>query len=180
MHLMYLRGISGNLAPLIILAAAISLSVAQPPPSAVAEILKVPQTLNKRNRPVSIGGMTLRGSTSLALILPIQIAASQFESLYANLYQRAVLGLYNNYLGTNSFTLQHGTFEISFVASSGGDMSIEEQQAMMIPWTFVGDFAVMMGVMSQRGFTGCYDHGYWNDMGTFGIYVGLRVLAPSL
>lgn len=52
----------------------------------------------------------------------------------------------------------------------------EEQGAMMIPWEFVGDFAIMMRGMSARGFTGCYDQGYWNEMGTFGIYVGLRVL----
>ena len=175
-HLMYLRSILGNLAPLIILAASISVSTSHYLPGPLAGILQAPQKLNKRTNPVTISGMTLRGSRALALILPIQIAASQFESLYAHLYQQAISGLYQNYLGSSSFTLQYSTFEISFVASSGdSDESVEQQQAMVIPWEFVRDFATVMGVITQRGYTGCYDQGYWNEMGTFGIYVGLRV-----
>ena len=176
-HPMYLRGILGKLAPLIILAASISVSTSHYLPGPLAGILQAPQKLNKRTNPVTISGMTLRGSRALALILPIQIAASQFESLYAHLYQKAISELYENYLGSSSFTLQYSTFEISFVASSGdnNDESVEQQQAMVIPWEFVRDFATVMGVITQRGYTGCYDQGYWNEMGTFGIYVGLRV-----
>ena len=72
--------------------------------------------------------------------------------------------------------MQYSAFEISFIASSGdGDESVERQQAMIIPWEFVRDFATVMGLTAQRGYTGCYDQGYWNEMGTFGIYVGLRI-----
>lgn len=178
---MYLRGITLHPAPLIILLCAISLSVAHPVPSPVANKPNAPLPLHKRTNAVTISGMTLRGSTPLALILPIRLAASQFESLYANLYQRAVWGLSNNYVGCSSFTLHDGAFEISFVASSGADgVSVEEQAAMMIPWGFVRDFATVMGVMSRRGFTGCYDQGYWDEMGEFGIYVGLRILGPGI
>ena len=47
-----------------------------------------------------------------------------------------------------------------------------------MPWEFVRAFAVMMRDMALRGFTGCYDQGYWNEARDFGVYVGLRVLAP--
>ena len=179
---MYLRGILRNLAPLIILTACITvtISTAHPLPSVVANALKASQTLIRRANHVTLSGMTLRGSQSLTLILPIQIAASHFESLYANLYHTAISELYANYLGSSSFTLRYNTFEISFVASSSSGVSVEQQQAMMIPWDFVRDFAVMMRVMSLRGYTGCYDQGYWNEVGNFGIYVGLRILTPPL
>ena len=71
--------------------------------------------------------------------------------------------------------MQYSTFEISFVASSGDSDEGIEQQAMVVPWEFVRDFATLMRVITQRGYTGCYDQGYWNEMGTFGIFVGLRV-----
>lgn len=70
-----------------------------------------------------------------------------------------------------SFTLRYNDIlEISFVTS--------EVEMQAVPWDFVRDFAAMMRVMALRGFTGCYDQGYWNEVGDFGVYVGLRVLAP--
>ena len=47
-----------------------------------------------------------------------------------------------------------------------------------VPWTFVRDFALVMRILSGRGYTGCYDQGYWDERGEFGVFVGLRLLAP--
>lgn len=34
--------------------------------------------------------------------------------------------------------------------------------------------------VSTGGFTGCYDQGFWNAAGTFGIFVGLRFVSGQL
>lgn len=59
-------------------------------------------------------------------------------------------------------------------------MTSDVAQARAVPWEFVRDFAMVMRVMSARGFTGCYDQGYWDEGGEFGIYVGLRIAATEL
>ena len=173
---MHLHGILRSLAPLIILITYITISIAHPlgpPRIASAHVIYVPLTLIKRTNHVTLSGMTLRGSQSLATILPLQLAAAQFETLYSGLYHTAVSELsHGNYLGgARSFTLQYEALQISFVASD----NVAQRN---IPWEFVRDFATMMRIMSLRGYTGCYDQGYWNEVGDFGIYVGLRILAP--
>lgn len=167
---MQLHDILGNLASLILLTAYISISVANPLPNAAADVIKTPHPLTKRTNHVTLSGLTLRGSRPLATILPIQIAASQFESLYTGLYHKATSELYKNYHGSSSFTLSYNIFEISFVTN--------DVVSQAVPWDFVRDFAIMMRIMSLRGYTGCYDQGYWNEVGDFGIYVALRIMAP--
>lgn len=174
---MRLLGMPGSLAPLILLTItciAIAISTAHPPATLAANTLTPTPPLSKRTNHVTLSGMTLRGSQPLAFILPIQIAASRFENLYGSLFHAALIALSQNQRSANSFSLRHDAFEISFVTS---DMTAAEP-GQGVPWDFVRDFAVLMRVMSLRGFTGCYDQGYWNEMGDFGIYVGLRILAP--
>lgn len=59
-------------------------------------------------------------------------------------------------------------FELSFVSN--------ENAPQGIPWEFVRDFVLVMRQTTSMGNTGCYDQGYWNAAGTFGVYVGLRIL----
>lgn len=167
---MHLCRILGILAPLTILIAHTSISVANPVPTSAASAIKIPQPLSKRTNHVTLSGMTLRGSQPFAFILPVQLAVSQFESFYKGLYFQAISQLHRNSPGSPSFSLRYSIFEISFVA--------DNVEQVGIPWEFVRDFAVMMRIMALRGYTGCYDQGYWNEVGNFGIYVGLRISAP--
>lgn len=192
---MHLRGILVGLAHLITLASCIAISLAattlsQPRSSSSSSYLAPAATTipaphshpppTKRTTPhhlVTLNGLTLRASRPLALLLPVQPAASAFEAFYATLYRAAVAELAGGTsgaagggggVGARSFTLRHSVFEISFVTSDVG--------VQLVPWAFVRDFAVMMRLMSLRGYTGFYDQGYWDEVGGLGVFVGLRVL----
>lgn len=178
---MHLHGILGSLAPLVLLTiTCITISTATHPLAALAANTLTPTPpLTKRTNHVTLSGMTLRGSQPLGLILPIQIAASQFEGFYTGLYHAALAMLAQNHPNVGSFTLRHEAFEINFVTSDEGQGQWQGQ-GQGVPWDFVRDFAVLMRIMSLRGYTGCYDQGYWNEVGDFGIYVGLRILVAPL
>lgn len=154
---MHLHTLLINLVPLIILIAHITTPLAHP--------------LTKRTNSLTLSGLTLRAIHPLATLLPLQLAASSLEALYATLHLTAAAALSANHLAaaTPSFTLTYGgVLEISFVAAGG----------RAVPWTFVRDFALVMRILSGRGYTGCYDQGYWDERGEFGVFVGLRLLAP--
>lgn len=195
---MHLRGILlVGLAHLITLASCITISLAattlsQPRSSSSSYLAPAATTIpaphshpppTKRTTPhhlVTLNGLTLRASRPLALLLPVQLAASAFEAFYATLYRAAVAELAGGTsgaaggggggggVGARSFTLRHSVFEISFVTS--------DVEVQLVPWAFVRDFAVMMRLMSLRGYTGFYDQGYWDEVGGLGVFVGLRVL----
>ena len=66
-----------------------------------------------------------------------------------------------------NLVVRYGSFELLFITSEGAGEAIS--------WEFVRDWAALMHRVTEQGYTGIYDQGWWDVAGRLGIYVGLRV-----
>ena len=113
--------------------------------------------------------LILRRAQNVAIIVPIPITALQLAAFYSKIYDQCVMDWIVNFPeNMESFIIRSAGLELSFV--------VNENSIHGVPWAFVRDFATTMRALTASGFTGCYDLGYWNAAGTFGVYVGLRII----
>lgn len=62
--------------------------------------------------------------------------------------------------------ITEGPLELLIVADTLGKTT---------PWNVVREFCQRMIFLTNQGYLGTYDQGYWNVAGTFGVYAGLRI-----
>jgi len=123
--------------------------------------------------PLRINDFTLKASQQLTLLLPAQAAAAQLEYFYAAISRKArTQWIHTLPKPLVYFSIKWSGLELLFVAN-------EQTNPEGIPWEFVRDFAELMVEVTRKGFTGCYDQGFWNVAGTVGVYVGLRYVGAQ-
>jgi len=123
--------------------------------------------------PLRINDFTLKASQQLTLLLPAQAAAAQLEYFYAAISRKArTQWIHTLPKPLVYFPIKWSGLELLFVAN-------EQTNPEGIPWEFVRDFAELMVEVTRKGFTGCYDQGFWNVAGTVGVYVGLRYVGAQ-
>ncbi|KAL6718181.1 hypothetical protein ACLMJK_004269 [Lecanora helva] len=132
-------------------------------------------TLQQRDfSDIVINGLTAKAIVPITILFPPEVAAAKLELFYETLAYKAQY----EWMPHLQRPLVHAAMrwaglEINFVAN-------KSPIPQGIPWEFIIEFAQHMAGVTRGGYYGCYDQGFWNAAGTFGVYVGLRYVAPMV
>ena len=141
--------------------------------ASVATLRINPGGSNHRLNPRTLPGTPLPNTDlvllrwdTVSIITPSVIASRAFIDFYTNTLVRVVNDWMPGQLEADVLWITEGSFELLFVADTLGKS---------IPWNVVRQFCQRMIYLTNQGYLGTYNQGYWNLAGTFGVYAGLRI-----